>query len=224
MFYTNTGLTIGSTFTPTIIGYLSPSYFQLPLTQTLYIANTSTSQIMFGNSSTPTGSLLAFGSSNNMSMAAGAHYNGAWVADATSAELVGMNGGTINFYAVNGLTVGGSIPFADVGQYSANGLGVLHFVNDTTGGTPTISGGGVLGAGSKDTFGEAQSPAGSSQLTINFSKAFPNYSYCIGNSVVNPRIWVPIARTATSLTFQCYLLTGAVCTGSDYIDYLCWGM
>lgn len=90
-------------------GYKTASYTMINGAGTLVLPNGSTSSLYFGGTPTAPFSTITALNAANMSLNAGAHYNGsAWVADNTSIASVALNGYIVYFYSGNATsTVGG---------------------------------------------------------------------------------------------------------------------
>jgi hypothetical protein len=87
----------------------------------ILLANTTTPSLFWGSATTPMATLAGY-TPAELDLTAGGHWNGsAWVADATSAQIVQMASNGFAVFGNNGLTVGSTFSPARIATISATG-------------------------------------------------------------------------------------------------------
>ena len=129
-YYLNTGLTIGSTFTPTELGWWGSN--GLNMTTDIQLYNTTSTSLYWGSMTAPDGSLTGLGS--GLMVAGGAHYNGTtWVVDLPNSGIITLGNGGATVYGDTGLTVGNTFTPTELGYWNAVGLNLVSGVYQING-------------------------------------------------------------------------------------------
>lgn len=187
----------------------SPSFTGTAVIPTLNLTNSTNTALLFGVVATPNASIVSV-ASDNMNVAAGAHYqaSGGWTADATSASFMSQGaGGSSSFYGNTGLTAGSSFAPTQLVGIDPSGLNLLagsYQIHNTPAictAPASTSGGLALTAGSNSFIGVMTGTT----ATGNVLHIGCNCPTALNGLIVDIQGGGPVvhtARTANSITFN----------------------
>lgn len=184
----------------------SPIHTGLVTISTLNLTNSTDTALLFGSPTTPNASIVSVGT-NNMNIAAGAHYTNAsgWIADATSASFINGGNGAISVYGKTGLTVGSAFSPVQIVGIDASGFNLLSgsarapaFIGN---GTPSFTGGTAAGSNQPtSTTGEITATGSSITITTGSNCGTRNVVGMILDASASTMAQLT-ARSATAITF-----------------------
>lgn len=236
----DTGLTVGQTFTPTMLFSISPvAYTNIPamgnaaipagaaFNVPVFLPLANNTNFIEGSSfANAAGSILGWSPAtpNSIYLFGGAYYNGARIATTTSAEEVSLTPATISFEIDQALTAGTAYNATIRGAWVPSGIIVngQYKNNNINAYAPTVSGG-TLEAGSSDSVGEVYNMT-SNIAQLNFSHCFTGQNIaCVAVDDGQQAFYNVGTKGNCSVQFGCTMFNGTICAAGHYFNYFCFG-
>jgi hypothetical protein len=135
LYYSNTGLTVGTAFTPTLVFTVS-STGATTLSDTLYLPGPrGPSQILFGTASPYAAGVLCYAGAGILHISSGVAYNGTnWIAAQTSGSFVRITGAGFDIFNGVGMTVGAVATMSQVASINASSSTIAQLIFYPAGG------------------------------------------------------------------------------------------